>query len=372
MACSVELKNVDKSFFTLRGRVDVMRGISLHIEPRELFVLLGPSGCGKSTLLNMIAGLEKPTAGSITIGDAVVADPGRGVFIDPFRRNVAMVFQSYALYPHMTVRANIAFPLTNLKPRPPAGDIGRKVREAARLLRIEELLDRKPAELSGGQRQRVAIGRAVVREPKVFLMDEPLSNLDAQLRTEMRAQLKELQRRLGITTVYVTHDQMEAMTLGDRIAVLNEGVIQQLGTPAGVYAHPSNVFVARFVGSPPMNLFEGAVKRDENTRVVLRTADGDILLPERLGADLVAQGKERCILGIRPEHIEPVAAGQGNFDSRISVVENVGSEYLASLFLKSGHIVVRAQHEPQPGPAGLRFASDRLHVFDAGARSSVE
>jgi multiple sugar transport system ATP-binding protein len=362
MAEKIVLADIEKSFITFRGRVDVLQKISLTIKPQEFFVLLGPSGCGKSTLLNLIAGLEKPSAGSITIGEKAVADTARKIFIDPFHRDVAMVFQSYALYPHMSVYGNIAFPLTNIRPKLAKQDIDAKVRKAAGLLQIETLLDRKPAELSGGQRQRVAIGRAVVREPKVFLMDEPLSNLDAQLRTRMRAQLKDLQKRLGITTLYVTHDQMEAMTLGDRIAILNDGAIQQLGTPGDVYDNPTNAFVARFIGSPPMNLIEGDVEIADK-KAILRTPDADIFLPDEIAAQLQIKNLTTCILGIRPEHIELVEPGGGNMNADIAVTENIGAEYLAYIFLKNHQVVIRSATKPAATHCGLKFMPDKIHLF---------
>lgn len=364
VATSIAFENLTKSFVTLRGRIDVLRGIGLLVHPGEFFVLLGPSGCGKSTLLNLIAGLEKPSGGTIRIGDTPVAAPRAGVFLSPFERDVAMVFQSYALYPHMSIFDNIAFPLTNLKPPPGREEIRRKVRDTAALLRIEDLLDRKAAELSGGQRQRVAIGRAIVREPRVFLMDEPLSNLDARLRMEMRAQLKDLQRNLGVTTIYVTHDQMEAMTLGDRVAVLHEGKVQQLGTPEEVYDSPANEFVARFMGSPPMNLIRGEVVQDGARR---------LLKGEGVEVDLGGDGAEavdvpagrRCTIGVRPEHIRLVPPGEGNLDVTVNVVENIGSEYLCYVFLDGGErIVARSPHRPAGDRTGLAFEASAVRLFN--------
>ncbi len=226
-----------------------MHDLSLQIEDGEFLILVGPSGCGKTTALRIVAGLEKPTSGTITIGDRVVND------VSPRDRDIAMVFQNYALYPHMTVYKNLAFGLKERKtPKP---EIDRRVREAGAMLGLDDLLKRRPAQLSGGQRQRVAMGRALVREPVAFLLDEPLSNLDAKLRVQMRAELKRIHQRLGITTIYVTHDQVEAMTLGDRIVVMSAGEVQQIGKPHDVYRHPANLFVAGFIGSPPMNLLRG-------------------------------------------------------------------------------------------------------------------
>lgn len=360
---SVKLKNLCKSFLTLRGKVDVFTDINLDISPGELFVLLGPSGCGKSTLLNLISGLEKPTKGQIIIDENVVVDVTNKVFTEPFERDTALVFQSYALYPHMTVQENIAFPLTNLKKKLSKDNINEKVLETARLLQIEELLERKPAELSGGQRQRVAIGRAIVRQPKLFLMDEPLSNLDAQLRMDMRAQLKDLQQRLQTTTIYVTHDQMEAMTLGDRIAILHEGVIQQIGTPMEIYDHPVNPFVAGFIGSPPMNLIEGTII-EKNGKTVLENQDGDYILPHEAVSKMNITKKETCIVGIRPENIAIGNPGEGTIDVVINIVENIGSEYLAYSFMKNGkHIVVKSTQKLTANNISIQFSPDKILFF---------
>lgn len=252
----VKLVNVWKQF----GEVTAVKNMNLDIKDGEFMILLGPSGCGKTTTLRMISGLEEPTKGQIYIGDKLVADPEKGVFVPPKDRDIAMVFQSYALYPHMTVYDNIAFPLKLRKV--PKQEIDQRVREVAEMLGLTELLKRKPRELSGGQRQRVALGRAIVRKPQVFLMDEPLSNLDAKLRVKMRAELKKLQRQLGVTTIYVTHDQVEAMTMGDRIAVINAGELQQVGSPDEVYDKPANTFVAGFIGSPPMNSMDASITED--------------------------------------------------------------------------------------------------------------
>src|SRR5256714_12837065 len=262
----VEIKGLRKEF---EGTVAI-EGLNLSIKDKEFVVLLGPSGCGKTTTLRCVAGLEDADAGEIYIGDQLVNE------LDPKDRNVAMVFQSYALYPHMTVYGNMAFPLENA--RVAEREINERVNRTARLLQIEALLSRKPAQLSGGQRQRVALRRAIVREPSVFLMDEPLSNLDAQLRVHMRAELKRLQKDLGVTTIYVTHDQVEAMTMGDRIAILNHGELQQYDTPRRVYVHPSNHFVAGFVGSPPINSIECTLTKEG----VLDAGDFHIPIPEQL------------------------------------------------------------------------------------------
>src|SRR5213083_3820480 len=247
---SVSFQNIEKAF----GSTKVIHGIGFDIHDGEFLVLVGPSGCGKSTLLGMLAGLEEISAGTIAIDGKVVND------MESKDRDIAMVFQSYALYPHMTVADNMAFGLKLRKL--PKNEVKERVQRAARILQIEEFLKRKPRALSGGQRQRVAMGRAIVREPQAFLMDEPLSNLDAKLRVEMRAEIARLQRDLGVTTIYVTHDQTEAMTLGDRVAVMRDGVLQQLDVPHRLYQHPANLFVAEFIGSPAMNLFEATVERD--------------------------------------------------------------------------------------------------------------
>jgi sn-glycerol 3-phosphate transport system ATP-binding protein len=290
------------------GAVVAVKELTLEIVDGEFLILVGPSGCGKTTALRMVAGLERISGGTITIGDRVVND------VPPMDRDVAMVFQNYALYPHMTVEKNLAFGLRQRRTARP--DVRRQVDEVSRMLGLENLLRRRPGQLSGGQRQRVAIGRALVREPDVFLLDEPLSNLDAKLRVQMRSELKRLQARLGITTIYVTHDQVEAITLGQRIAVLLEGVLQQIGPPQDVYDHPDNVFVAGFIGSPPMNLLKGRARSGRVTvgaleLEVAHVPDGDV------------------IVGIRPEGLRLVGAGQPGFEIHIEVVEPLGDEVLA-------------------------------------------
>jgi multiple sugar transport system ATP-binding protein len=294
------------------GDVLAVDDVSLEITSGEFMVLVGPSGCGKSTLMRMIAGLEEVTEGAILIGDRDVTE------LSPRNRDVAMVFQNYALYPHMSVRKNLGY---GLKVRnTPKPEIARRVGEVARLLGLEELLDRRPAALSGGQRQRVAMGRAIVREPAAFLMDEPLSNLDAKLRVSMRAELSRLHERLGITTVYVTHDQVEAMTLGQRVAVMRDGRIQQVDAPQRLYDDPANLFVAAFIGSPSMNLVEATVADGSVEFAGLRLPLAPVRRPNRDG---------RVILGIRPESFEDAAfadAGQPEFDTEVSVLEELGSD----------------------------------------------
>jgi ABC-type sugar transport system ATPase subunit len=291
------------------GSVVAVQGLSLEVANGEFLILVGPSGCGKTSALRMVAGLERISDGTITIGDRVVND------VPPKDRDIAMVFQNYALYPHMTVEKNLAFGLRQR--RTSREDVRRRVDEVSRMLGLEELLQRRPGQLSGGQRQRVAMGRALVREPDVFLLDEPLSNLDAKLRVQMRSELKRLQGRLGVTTIYVTHDQVEAITLGERIAVLSDGVLQQVGRPQEVYDDPDNVFVASFIGSPPMNLLRGKVA---SGRVVV----GDLAFdhPHAPNGDV--------LVGIRPEGLRPVGwdhAGLG-FELRVEVVEPLGDEVL--------------------------------------------
>ncbi|WIM89883.1 sn-glycerol-3-phosphate ABC transporter ATP-binding protein UgpC [Candidatus Mycobacterium wuenschmannii] len=292
---------------------------SLTIADGEFIILVGPSGCGKSTTLNMIAGLEDISSGELRIGGDRVNDKA------PKDRDIAMVFQSYALYPHMTVRQNIAFPLTLAKMK--KADIAKKVEDTAKILDLTEVLDRKPAQLSGGQRQRVAMGRAIVRQPKAFLMDEPLSNLDAKLRVQMRGEIARLQRRLGTTTVYVTHDQTEAMTLGDRVVVMRGGVVQQIGTPDELYERPANLFVAGFIGSPAMNFFPATT-----TSTGLRLPFGEVTLTQPV-LDTLAEAPENVIVGVRPEHLHDAALIDGyqrisalTFEVKVDMVESLGAD----------------------------------------------
>ncbi|MCD6459078.1 ABC transporter ATP-binding protein [bacterium] len=259
----IALNSLAKKFFSLRKDHYAVKNLSLEINDKDFFVLLGPSGCGKSTTLNLMAGLEKPTSGEISFNDKIVASPAKKIFLSPKERNIAMVFQNYALYPHLNTFDNIAFPLKILKMN--KTDIKKSVEQTADILKLSHLLKSKPNELSGGERQRVAIARAIVRKPDLFLLDEPLSNLDARLRTSTRAELKKLQRRLNVTTVYVTHDQVEAMTLADKIAVMNNGKIEQVGTPDELYDNPANIFTASFIGNPPMNIFKTKIMEQNNS-----------------------------------------------------------------------------------------------------------
>lgn len=312
---ALSLRNVTKSF----NETDVIRGVSLDIDKGEFVVFVGPSGCGKSTLLRMIAGLDHATSGEIAIDGQVVNE------VEPSRRGIAMVFQSYALYPHKTVFDNMAFGL-QIERRPKA-EIVARVTSAARILHIESLLQRKPGQLSGGQRQRVAIGRAIVRQPKVFLFDEPLSNLDAALRVEMRMELAKLHRELGATMIYVTHDQTEAMTLADRIVVLDGGVVQQVGSPMELYENPANRFVAGFIGSPRMNFVPAEVVATDEGAVTLALFGRTIVVPtlERMTIG------QAVTLGIRPHDLELVEAGQGLCEGQAILVERVGTETLVTL-----------------------------------------
>jgi multiple sugar transport system ATP-binding protein len=380
---SVEIRDVKKAY----GATQVIHGVSVDIQDGEFVILVGPSGCGKSTTLNMIAGLEDITEGTLRIGDRVVND------LAPKERDVAMVFQSYALYPHMSVGENMGFPLRLAKVD--KATIDAKVAEAARILDLTEHLDRKPANLSGGQRQRVAMGRAIVRDPKAFLMDEPLSNLDAKLRVQMRTQISRLQRRLGTTTVYVTHDQTEAMTLGDRVVVMRQGLVQQIGTPAELYDRPRNIFVAGFIGSPAMNFLNATLEDD-----VLRSPVGDLPLDDRTRQALARQNAPReVIIGLRPEAFEDVALTHDRdrtgpvFTTTVEVLESLGSDVyvyftaeggpatsaeLEELATDSGmrdtgaeasHIVARldaATRAREGEPVELQVDVAKAHVFDPG------
>jgi len=345
------------------GDVPVIEGLDLEIRDHELMVLVGPSGCGKSTALRMIAGLEEISEGTITIGGRVVNN------LAPKDRDIAMVFQSYALYPHMTVRENLGF---GLKMRGTAAEeIARRVAAAAEILDISHLLERKPKDLSGGQRQRVAVGRAIVRQPAVFLFDEPLSNLDAKLRVQTRAELTRLQQSLGTTSVYVTHDQIEAMTMGHRITVMKAGRIQQVGTPKEVYEHPANVFVAQFIGTPPMNLVAATV-----TDSIMQTSSFPLPVPDRLRGAL--QNGRQVVLGIRPEHIhvagDAVRGTAAPVDAVVDVVEPIGHESI--VYATAGRERLVAIFDPHETPrAGDRIAllidADALHVFDAATEMAV-
>ena len=341
------------------GEVVAVNDLSLGINDGEFMVLVGPSGCGKTTSLRMIAGLEEISEGTLSIGDRVVNH------VAPKDRDIAMVFQSYALYPHMTVRDNMAFGLKLRKT--PKDEIERRVNEAAAMLSCENLLDRKPRELSGGQRQRVALGRAIVREPAVFLMDEPLSNLDAKLRVQTRAEIARLHQRLGTTTVYVTHDQVEAMTMGQRIAVMSEARLQQVGSPQDLYDNPDNRFVAGFIGSPSMNFLEVDVTRTGDA-VQLKGDGIDIPLPDRYMAGFKKFTGSRLTVGVRPEHLDvEVAPPSGKLTGNADVVEYLGNEELIHLSV-GGHDIVAligSEHRVKPGDdLTLSISLDKVHLFD--------
>ncbi|HUS58524.1 MAG TPA: sn-glycerol-3-phosphate ABC transporter ATP-binding protein UgpC [Planctomycetota bacterium] len=352
------------------GDIAAVKNISLEIRDQEFIVLVGPSGCGKSTTLRMVAGLEEVTEGTIRIGDTVVND------IAPRDRDIAMVFQNYALYPHMTVYKNMAFGLM-LRGYPKA-EINERVTEAAKILGIESLLGRKPKALSGGQRQRVAVGRAIVRKPKAFLLDEPLSNLDAKLRTEMRAELQKLHHRLKTTMIYVTHDQIEAMTLGDRIVVMADGIIQQIDAPLSVYHYPANKFVGGFIGTPPMNFIEGKLELKDNK---LYFVDGSVqvVLPERLQQPLRGRANEHVSFGIRPESIQDCSGGAGarkdsTFRAKVNVVEPLGDEMIVYISTPTTDMIckVDSHHRIEVGQE-LEFMVDldRIHIFDSASGKNI-
>jgi len=345
------------------GDVVAVKDLNLDIQDEEFLVLVGPSGCGKTTALRMIAGLEEISEGELKIGDRVVNN------LAPKDRDVAMVFQSYALYPHMSVYDNLAFGLKLRKI--PKAEIDKRVRDAAATIELTNLLDRKPKQLSGGQRQRVALGRAIVREPAVFLMDEPLSNLDAKLRVQTRAEIARLHQRLRTTVVYVTHDQVEAMTMGDRIAVMNFGVLQQVGPPQELYERPVNKFVAGFIGSPAMN-FINVKFETENGRNVLRTDNVELPLPERLQS-VVESNTGELTAGVRPEHFHIVNGvkpqGEGaTLKATIDVVEFLGNEELLHLRVGEHDLVaiVDASHRVKPGDQmDMWVPIEKIHLFDA-------
>ncbi len=357
----LQLDNVVKRY----GEAAVIKGVSLAVEKGEFIVFVGPSGCGKSTLLRMIAGLENVSDGRIHID-------GRDVtHVEPARREVAMVFQSYALYPHMSVYDNMAFGLRMTKTA--ERDIRARVLEAARILQIEPLLERRPRQLSGGQRQRVAIGRAIVRKPKLFLFDEPLSNLDAELRTQMRVEIARLHKALGATMVYVTHDQIEAMTLADRIAVLREGVVEQCGTPAELYDHPGNIFVGGFIGSPRMNFLVATVTTMSSKSLTLRSpafTKGAITIPLRNGRKV--ETGEKITIGLRPEHLTLGGKGAG-LTLRADIAENLGGATQIHTRTESDEsIVILAPGRPdivtgQFLAAGI--SPEKLYLFDKSGRA---
>jgi multiple sugar transport system ATP-binding protein len=353
---TLELNRIVKRF----GTVTAVDDVSLMVGEGEFVTLLGPSGCGKSTLLRMIAGLEKVSTGDIAIDGAVVND------VPAAERGLAMVFQSYALYPHMSVRQNLSFGLENLKT--PKAEIQRRVAEAARMLRMEALLDRRPGQLSGGQRQRVAIGRAVVREPKIFLFDEPLSNLDAELRVQMRVEIGNLHQRLGNTMIYVTHDQVEAMTMADRIAVLREGRLEQFGRPLDLYNQPANLFVAGFIGSPRMNFLDGTVADAGQHGVTITLADGGSIAATRALDGLTIGAPVK--VGVRPEHI--ALSDAGDVKLAVTIIEQLGGEsYLHGKLASGEALSVRLSGQTRVNrgdTVGLRLGDvSQRHVFEAAS-----
>jgi multiple sugar transport system ATP-binding protein len=358
----VLLQNLTKRF----GKVIAVNDLTLKIEDKEFVVLLGPSGCGKTTALRCIAGLELVDSGKIYIGERLVND------LSPKQRDVAMVFQTYALYPHMTVYQNLAFPLENMKW--PRQKVEKTVIDIAELLRIEKLLQRRPRQLSGGQRQRVALGRAMVRQPKVFLMDEPLSNLDAKLRVYMRTELKRLQKTVGITTIYVTHDQVEAMTMGDKVAIMNEGVLQQVGDPFEIYFHPANVFVAGFIGSPPTNFFDCTL--NEEAPYTLETSEFKYALPEQFSDKAKEWLQRPLVLGVRPQDImanqKPV--GKRGIKAQLDVIEPLGDRQIfnAKIGKYDVKILVGPEQQAKEGQEiWIEFPPERIYIFDKRTGKSL-
>ena len=356
----VTLEHITKTFADTR----VLNDINLDIKDGEFMVLVGPSGCGKSTLLRLISGLETLTSGQISVGDRVVNH------LPPKQRDIAMVFQSYALYPHLSVRDNLAFGLRRTRPPLPKPEIKKRVQSVAQMLQIEDLLNRLPKQLSGGQKQRVALGRAMARNPQVFLMDEPLSNLDAKLRTETRAQIVSLQRQLGTTTIYVTHDQIEAMTMGDRIAVMNQGILQQVAPPLELYREPANQFVAAFIGSPPMNFLPVTVKTS-NSSVQLVHPSFAIALPPKWKKSLALYANQTLTLGIRPEHIE-IGQTPNAVSAAVTQIEALGSETFVMVEMQphvqlAEALQIRLSADytlDRNSTLKISFPPERIHLFN--------
>src|SRR6056297_1443488 len=366
---SVTFENVTKRF----GDVVAAKDQDLEIRDKEFLVLVGPSGCGKSTDLRMIAGLEEITEGKIKIGDTVVND------IPPKDRDIAMVFQNYALYPHMNVYDNMAFGLKLRKF--PKDEIERRVQEAAEILSIEPLLDRKPKQLSGGQRQRVALGRAIVREPKVFLMDEPLSNLDAKLRVQMRTELSKLHDRLKTTVIYVTHDQTEAMTMGDRIVVLKDGFIQQVDSPLELYNKPNNMFVAGFIGSPAMNFLDATIHKDGNEYFAEVAGAFNIKIPDMFKEKVKEYDNKKAVFGIRPEDLTDARIShdlditkENSFEAEVEVVEPMGSEIYLYLSVDEHSMIARVDAESDAKVGDkikLGVYTQKMHIFDNETEAAI-
>jgi multiple sugar transport system ATP-binding protein len=359
----VSLKNLGKRY----GKVEIIHSIDLEVIDNEFLVLVGPSGCGKSTILRMVAGLEDISNGEIWIGDRIVND------LPPKERDIAMVFQNYALYPHMNVEQNISFGL-KLQKRP-QHEIKEKIENAARILGLHDLLKRKPAELSGGQRQRVAMGRAIVRNPKVFLFDEPLSNLDAKLRTQMRAEIKRLHQRVQSTIIYVTHDQVEAMTLADRIVIMKDGFVEQVGTPAEVFQRPSNIFVAGFIGSPSMNLIPAKITEEKGDLYLAVNSSLKIPIPNKKGQEL--KSGQEVVFGIRSEDVGILLGedkAEWSFGGKVDVIEPLGGETLLHLEVEEAKLIAKCDGRIQlthGSDIKMTFNLNRLHVFDAQTQKNI-
>ncbi|MEE9428627.1 MAG: sn-glycerol-3-phosphate ABC transporter ATP-binding protein UgpC [Paracoccaceae bacterium] len=349
---TVTLRNLVKTY----GKTEVLHSINLDVADGEFIVVVGPSGCGKSTTLRMLAGLEEVSSGEILIGDEVVNN------LEPKERNIAMVFQNYAIYPHMSVRKNIGFGLRTSKLS--KVDKEARLEEVAKILDMTDYLDRKPSQLSGGQRQRVAIGRAMVRDPSVFLFDEPLSNLDAQLRTQMRLEIKKLHQQVGTTIIFVTHDQIEAMTLADRIVIMRDGHIQQVGSPTEVYQNPANTFVAQFIGAPSMNMLGGKIEGDQIN------LDAGFSVPKQVGKD-----GQKVLVGIRPNELRPVNDNAGFLlQGTVSVREPLGSETLIYVDVGGFEIIATASGRTPPAlgeKVNLATAPEEIHVFDMQTKMTL-
>ncbi len=362
---SISIRDMSVSYN--RGKTFVLDKLNLEVKDGEFCVFLGPSGCGKSTAMHCIAGLLHPVSGEIRFGDTVMtAANGKKdtAFVPPQERNIAMVFQEYALYPNMTVRENMSFALKTKKA--PKEEIEKRVNYMANMLSIENLLDRRPAELSGGQRQRVALGRALVRDPQVFLLDEPLGNLDAKLRDQVRYELKKIQEQLNITTIYVTHDQTEAMTMADHIVLMNAGHIMQQGTPNDLYDHPANEFVAGFLGTPQINIFPCTV-RQEGSRLVLDAGSFKVTVPDEMKADVQPYVGKQVNLGIRPSDLEIAAGDENVIPAHVDSIEPLGDAYL--IYVRVGEKVVvyksTAEHPPVEKELKLTPNMEKLHLFDS-------
>jgi multiple sugar transport system ATP-binding protein len=362
---SLSLKHIYKVY---QGNVTAVKDFNLDIEDKEFVIFVGPSGCGKSTTLRMVAGLEEISQGELYIGDKLVND------VAPKDRDIAMVFQNYALYPHMSVYDNMAFGLKLRKV--PKAEIEKKVKEAARVLDIEHLLDRKPKALSGGQRQRVALGRAIVREPRVFLLDEPLSNLDAKLRAQMRTEISKLHKKLNTTFIYVTHDQTEAMTMGTRIVVMKDGIIQQVDTPQFIYDHPTNIFVAGFIGSPQMNFID-VMLQDKGGKLALSFGDEAIILPDDKATFLKEKGYagKNVIMGIRPESLdEATGSEEAVIECTVEVTELMGAETYIYLTKGKANLVARVNGTSKAKPGDklkISLDTDKIHIFDKESELTV-